>query len=147
MSSTRIIKANGIELFVREQGEGPLVVLCHGWPELSYSWRHQIPALAAAGYRVVAPDMRGFGRSQAPDHIGAYTIFDTVGDVVGLVGALGERQAVIIGHDWGAPVAWHAALFRPDLFRAVAGLSVPPPFRGRSRPLETLRAGGIENFY
>jgi len=147
MSSTRIIKANGIDLFVREQGEGPLVVLCHGWPELSYSWRHQIPALAEEGYHVVAPDMRGFGRSQAPADVSAYTIFDIVGDMVALVGALGERQAVIVGHDWGAPVAWHAALFRPDLFTAVAGLSVPPPFRGRSLPLETLRAGGIENFY
>lgn len=147
MSSTRIIKVNGIELFMREQGNGPLVVLCHGWPELSYSWRHQIPALAAAGYRVAAPDMRGFGRSQAPADIAAYTIFDMVGDMVGLVSALGERQAVIVGHDWGAPMAWHAALFRPDVFTAVAGLSVPPPFRGRGRPLDTLKAGGIENFY
>ncbi|MGJ4928680.1 alpha/beta fold hydrolase [Bradyrhizobium sp. HKCCYLS2038] len=147
MSSTRIVKANGIELFLREQGEGPLVLLCHGWPELSYSWRHQIPALAAAGYHVVAPDMRGFGRSQAPADIGAYTIFDTVGDMVGLVNALGADKAVIIGHDWGAPVAWHAAMFRPDMFTAVAGLSVPPPFRGRGRPLDTLRAGGIANFY
>ena len=147
MSSTRMIKANGNELCVREQGEGALVLLCHGWPELSYSWRHQIPALAAAGYRVVAPDMRGFGGSQAPAEIGAYSIFDIVGDMVALVGALGAQDAVIIGHDWGAPVAWHAALFRPDLFKAVAGLSVPPPFRGRARPLDMLRAGGIETFY
>ncbi len=147
MSSTRMIKANGIELCVREQGEGALVLLCHGWPELSYSWRHQIPALAAAGYRVVAPDMRGFGGSQAPAEIGAYSIFDIVGDMVALVGALGAQDAVIIGHDWGAPVAWHAALFRPDLFKAVAGLSVPPLFRGRARPLDMLRAGGIETFY
>ncbi|ABQ36170.1 Putative epoxide hydrolase [Bradyrhizobium sp. BTAi1] len=132
---------------MREQGEGALVLLCHGWPELSYSWRHQIPALAAAGYRVVAPDMRGFGGSQAPAEIGAYSIFDIVGDMVALVGALGAQDAVIIGHDWGAPVAWHAALFRPDLFKAVAGLSVPPPFRGRARPLDMLRAGGIETFY
>src|SRR3954462_9085132 len=88
-----------------EQGAGPLVLLCHGWPELSYSWRHQMSALAAAGYRVVAPDMRGFGRSGAPPDVAAYTIFDTVGDVVALVKALGESKAVIIGHDWGAPVA------------------------------------------
>jgi len=147
VSSTRTIKVNGIDLFVREQGAGPLVVLCHGWPELSYSWRHQIPALASAGYHVVAPDMRGFGRSEAPADIAAYSIFDVVGDIVALVAALGERQAVIIGHDWGAPVAWHAALFRPDIFTAVAGLSVPPPFRGRARPLDMLRANGIENFY
>ena len=130
-----------------EQGEGPLVLLCHGWPELSYSWRHQIPAIAAAGFRVAAPDMRGFGKTSAPADIGAYSIFDTVGDMVALVEALGEKQAVIVGHDWGAPVAWHAALFRPDIFTAVAGLSVPPPFRGRGRPLDTLRASGITNFY
>ncbi|MCC8965154.1 alpha/beta hydrolase [Bradyrhizobium sp. Pear76] len=147
MSSSRTISANGIDMFVREAGQGPLVVLCHGWPELSYSWRHQIAALAAAGFRVVAPDMRGFGRTGAPADVGAYTIFDTVGDMVALVAALGETQAMIVGHDWGAPVAWHAALFRPDIFTKVAGLSVPPPFRGRGRPLETLRESGITNFY
>ncbi|MDP1868684.1 MAG: alpha/beta hydrolase [Bradyrhizobium sp.] len=147
MPSTRTVSANGIEIFLREQGEGPLVVLCHGWPELSYSWRHQIPAIAAAGFRVAAPDMRGFGKTSAPAEVGAYSIFDHVGDMVALVEALGERQAVIIGHDWGAPVAWHAALFRPDIFTAVAGLSVPPPFRGRGRPLDTLRDSGITNFY
>lgn len=147
MSSTRMIKANGIELFIREAGQGPLVVLCHGWPELSYSWRNQIPALAAAGFHVVAPDMRGYGQSAAPADIGAYSIFDTVGDIVGLVQALGATRAMVVGHDWGAPVAWHAALFRPDIFTAVAGLSVPPPFRGRGRPLELLRANGVTNFY
>jgi epoxide hydrolase A/B len=147
MQSSRTVSANGIEIFLTEQGVGPVVILCHGWPELSYSWRHQIPAIADAGFRVVAPDMRGFGRTSAPADIDAYSIFDLVGDMVALVAALGEKQAVIIGHDWGAPVAWHAALFRPDIFRAVAGLSVPPPFRGRGRPLETLRESGITNFY
>ena len=147
MPSTRTISANGIELFLREQGHGPLVVLCHGWPELSYSWRHQISAIADAGFHVVAPDMRGYGRSSAPADVNAYSIFDTVGDMVGLVTALDEKQAVIVGHDWGAPVAWHAALFRPDMFTKVAGLSVPPPFRGRARPLDSLRAGGVNNFY
>jgi len=91
--------------------------------------------------------MRGFGRTSAPAEVSAYSIFDTVGDMVALVAALGESKAVIVGHDWGAPVAWHAALFRPDIFTAVAGLSVPPPFRGRARPLDTLRANGINNFY
>jgi pimeloyl-ACP methyl ester carboxylesterase len=147
MQSSRTVSANGIEIFLTEQGRGPLVLLCHGWPELSYSWRHQIPVLAEAGFRVVAPDMRGFGRTSAPADINAYGIFDLVGDMVALVAALGEKQAVIVGHDWGAPVAWHAALFRPDIFRAVAGLSVPPPFRGRGRPLDTLRESGITNFY
>lgn len=147
MTSSRMIPVNGIEMFVTEQGAGPLVLLCHGWPELSHSWRHQLPVIAAAGYRVVAPDMRGFGRTSAPADVNAYSIFDLVGDMVALVAALGETTATIIGHDWGAPVAWHAALFRPDIFTAVGGLSVPPPWRGRERPLETLAKSGIDNFY
>jgi len=147
MPASRTIAANGIDLFVLEQGQGPLVLLCHGWPELSYSWRHQIAALADAGFHVVAPDMRGFGQTSAPADIDAYSIFDTVGDMVALVAALGEKHAFIVGHDWGAPVAWHAALFRPDVFTRVAGLSVPPPFRGRARPLDSLRESGITNFY
>src|SRR5260370_37373551 len=147
MPSSRTLSANGIELFILEQGEGPLVVLCTGWPELSYAWRHQIPALAEAGFHVVATDRRAFGRTSAPADTGAYSIFDTVGDMVALVASLDEKQAVIVGHDWGAPVAWHAAMFRPDIFAKVAGLSVPPPFRGRSRPLDSLREGGITNFY
>ena len=147
MTSSRTIPVNGIEMFLLEQGEGPLVVLCHGWPELSYSWRHQVPALAAAGFHVVAPDMRGYGGTSAPQDISAYTLFDLVGDIAGLVDALGEKQAVVVGHDWGAPVAWHCAMFRPDIFTKVAGLSVPPPLRGRGRPLETLRQSGITNFY
>lgn len=147
MSSSRTISANGIEIFVTEQGSGPLVLLCHGWPELSHSWRHQLPAIAAAGFHVVAPDMRGFGRTSAPESIDAYSIFDMVGDMVALVAALGETKAIIIGHDWGAPVAWHAALFRPDIFTAVGGLSVAPPFRGRERPLDALAKSGFTNFY
>ena len=147
MSSSRMISANGIEIFVTEQGSGPLVLLCHGWPELSHSWRHQLPAIAAAGFHVVAPDMRGFGRTSAPESIDAYSIFDMVGDMVALVAALGETKAIIIGHDWGAPVAWHAALFRPDIFTAVGGLSVAPPFRGRERPLDALAKSGVNNFY
>ncbi len=147
MPSPRTISANGIEIFLLEQGEGPLVLLCHGWPELSYSWRHQIPAIAAAGFHVAAPDMRGFGRTSAPADINAYSIFDHVGDMVALVAALGKKRAIIVGHDWGAPVAWHAALFRPDVFSAVAGMSVPPPLRGRGRPLDILRESGITNFY
>lgn len=147
MSSSRTLFLNGIEFYLLEAGEGPLVVLCHGWPELSYSWRHQIDALARAGFHVVAPDMRGFGKSSAPADIEAYSIFHTVGDMVALVAALGESNAAIVGHDWGAPVAWHSALFRPDLFTKVAGMSVPPPFRGRGRPLASLRENGITNFY
>jgi pimeloyl-ACP methyl ester carboxylesterase len=146
MPSSRTVSANGIEIFLLEQGEGPLVMLCHGWPELSYSWRHQIVALAAAGFHVTAPDMRGWPHQRA-GRCRCVSIFDLVGDMVALVAALGEKQAVIVGHDWGAPVAWHAAMFRPDVFTAVAGLSVPPPFRGRGRPLDMLRENGITNFY
>ena len=100
------------------------------FPKSWYSWRHQLRALANAGFRAVAPDMRGYGKTDRPEQIDQYTLLHLVGDMVGLVDALGERQAVIAGHDWGAPVAWHAALMRPDLFRAVIGLSVP--FRPRS---------------
>jgi pimeloyl-ACP methyl ester carboxylesterase len=103
--------------------------MCHGFPESWYSWRHQLPALADAGYRAVALSMRGYGNTTAPHEIDRYTIMDIIGDVVGAVTALGEDSAVVVGHDWGAPVAWYAALVRPDLFRAVAALSVPltPP--------------------
>ena len=144
----REVAANGITLRITEQGRGPLVLLCHGWPELAYSWRHQIPALAAAGYRVVAPDMRGYGGSSAPHETSAYSITDLVGDMVALVAALGETGACIVGHDWGATVAWSAALMRPELFKAVAALSVP--FRPRNPaapPMTMLKAAGLENFY
>jgi pimeloyl-ACP methyl ester carboxylesterase len=141
------LAVNGVNMHVAEQGEGPLVILCHGWPELWYSWRHQLPALAAAGYRAVAPDMRGFGRTEAPERIEDYTILHTVGDVVGLVGALGEREAIVIGHDWGAPVAWTAAMMRPDLFRAVVGMSVPHRPRSAEPPLKALRQAGLHNYY
>jgi pimeloyl-ACP methyl ester carboxylesterase len=143
----RRLSVNGVEMAFVEQGAGPLALLCHGWPELSYSWRRQIPVLAAAGYRVVAPDMRGYGDTSAPDSIEAYSIFDLVGDMVALIAALGERQAIVIGHDWGANVAWHCALFRPDIFRAVGGLSVPPIRRSAAPPLDILRRKGFDTFY
>jgi len=145
---TREIQANGIVLHITEQGSGPLVVLCHGWPELAYSWRHQIPALARAGYHVVAPDMRGYGGSSVPADTAAYAITDLVGDMVALVGALGESRGCIVGHDWGATVAWNAALMRPDVFTAVAALSVPHrPRNPAGPPLSLLRAAGMANFY
>ena len=131
-------------MHVVEEGEGPLVLLCHGFPESWYSWRHQIPALAAAGYHVVAPDMRGYGQTDRPEPIEQYTQLHHVGDMVGLLDALGERTAVIVGHDWGSPVAWNAALMRPDRFRAVASLSVPFPQRAPIQPTRALAhmAGG-----
>ncbi len=144
----RTVAANGITLHITEQGSGPLVLLCHGWPELAYSWRHQMPVLAEAGYRVVAPDMRGYGGSSVPQAIADYAITDLVGDMVALVAALGETRACIVGHDWGANVAWSAALMRPDLFTAVAALSVPHrPRNPAAPPLALLRAAGLEDFY
>jgi pimeloyl-ACP methyl ester carboxylesterase len=110
------------------------VVLCHGFPESWYSWRHQLYALAEAGFHVVAPDMRGYGLTERPEEIDRYTLLHLVGDMVGLLDALGEERAVIAGHDWGAPVAWHAALLRPDRFRGVIGLSVPFTPRRPARP-------------
>lgn len=132
----RVVETNGIRMRVAECGAGPLVVLCHGFPESWYSWRHQLGALAEAGFHAVAPDMRGYGGTDQPQEIDQYTLFHLVGDMVGLLDALGAEKAVIAGHDWGAPVAWHAALLRPDRFRGVIGLSVPyfprPPFRPTS---------------
>jgi pimeloyl-ACP methyl ester carboxylesterase len=125
----RMIETNGIRLHVVEQGEGPLVILCHGFPECWYSWRHQLPALAKAGFRAVAPDLRGYGLSDRPEEVEKYTILHDIGDIVGLLDALGAEQVVIAGHDIGAPIAWEAALLRPDRFRAVIALSTP--FRSR----------------
>src|SRR5262245_9249721 len=142
----RTIATNGINLHVAEAGEGPLVLLCHGFPESWYSWRHQLPALAAAGYRAVAPDMRGYGRSDAPAEIDKYTVFHLVGDMLGLCDALGEKQAVIVGHDWGSIVAWTAALLRPDRFRGVVGMSVPFFPRLPMSPLAMFKAAAGENF-
>ncbi|MFD5425009.1 alpha/beta fold hydrolase [Streptomyces sp. NPDC127084] len=147
MAEHRMIDVNGIRLHIAEQGEGPLVVLLHGFPESWHSWRHQFAPLAEAGFRVVAPDQRGYGRSDHPADVGAYSIFHLVGDVVGLIQALGERQAYVVGHDWGAPVAWHTALLRPDMVLGVAGLSVPPAFRGPVPPLAALREMFDGRFY
>ena len=123
----RTVETNGVRMHIAEAGVGPLVLLCHGFPESWYSWRHQLEALAAAGFRAVAPDMRGYGRTDRPEEIEQYSLFHLVGDIVGLVDALGEEKAVVAGHDWGAPVAWHAALFRPDHFPRRLGLQCPVP--------------------
>jgi pimeloyl-ACP methyl ester carboxylesterase len=126
----RMIETNGIRLHVAEQGEGPLIILCHGFPECWYSWRHQLRALAEAGFRAMALDLRGYGRSDRPEEVEKYTVLHYVGDVVGLLDAFGAKQAVIAGHDVGAAVAWQAALLRPDRFRGVIALG--PPFRPRA---------------
>jgi epoxide hydrolase A/B len=146
-AALRTIETNGIRMRIAEQGRGPLVVLCHGFPESWYSWRHQLPALAAAGYHAVAPDMRGYGGTEQPEAIEQYTLLHLVGDMVGLLDALGEASAVIVGHDWGAPVAWHAALLRPDRFRGVVGLSVPYFPRGSKRPTSVMPQTSAAQFY
>ena len=143
----RTVETNGIRMHVAEQGDGPLVLLCHGFPESWYSWRHQLAALAAAGFHAVAPDMRGYGQTDQPGEIDQYTLLHLVGDMVGLVDALGGGPAVIAGHDWGAPVAWHAALLRPDRFRAVIGLSVPYRPRGSVRPTPAMPQTDDAIFY
>jgi pimeloyl-ACP methyl ester carboxylesterase len=121
----RFVTSNGIRMHCAEAGTGPLVLMCHGFPESWYSWRHQLGALADAGFHALAPDMRGYGQTDRPSEVEAYDIFQLTGDLVGLVNAHGGEPTVIAGHDWGAWVTQMAALFRPDLFRAVALLSVP----------------------
>lgn len=121
----RFVTTNGIKMHYAEAGSGPRVLLCHGFPESWYSWRHQLRALAEAGFHAIAPDMRGYGQTEQPKEVEAYDIFQLTGDLVGLVNTLGGDPVVIVGHDWGAWVTQAAALLRPDLFRAVTLLSVP----------------------
>ncbi len=147
MPSNRIVRLNGIDIHLAEQGEGPLVLLLHGFPETSHSWRHQLEALAEAGYHAVAPDQRGYGGSDRPSAIDQYSIFHLVGDVVALIHELGEEQAVVIGHDWGSIVAWNTALLRPGVVRGVVGISVPPIPRGALLPLTVTEQRFGPDFY
>ena len=149
----RNIPTNGITMHVAEAGpgDGRTVLLCHGFPECWYSWRHQLVALGEAGYHAIAPDQRGYGLTDMPDEVGEYTQLHLVGDLVGLLDALDVEHAAVVGHDWGAPVAWHSALLRPDRFDAVAALSVhwggiaarPTP---SMKPTEAMRAALGDNF-
>ncbi|MDZ7951464.1 alpha/beta hydrolase [Nostoc sp. DedQUE09] len=146
----RLIETNGIKMHIAEQGQGNLVILCHGFPECWYSWRHQLVALAEGGFHVVAPDIRGYGQTDQPESVEAYNILELTGDIVGLIHALDQEQAIIVGHDQGATLAWHCALLRPDLFKAIALLSVP--YRARAwesrPPTEMLkRMSGEQEFY
>jgi pimeloyl-ACP methyl ester carboxylesterase len=131
-----LFDTNGIRLRAALEGEGPLVILVHGWPELWYSWRHQIRAVAEAGFRVVAPDVRGYGGSDKPHPVEAYDMLQLTADVAGLIDTLDEEQAILVGHDWGAPICWNTALLYPDRVRAVAGLSVPYFPRGEISSIE-----------
>ena len=143
----QVLDVGTVRMRVAVQGQGPLVVLCHGFPESWTSWRSQLAALAAAGFRAAAPDMRGYGGTDAPESPAQYTMVHHTADLVGLVRALGEDSAVIVGHDWGAPAAWSAALLRPDLFRAVVGMSVPYTPPSRTDLLSALEQAGIRTFY
>jgi len=143
----RFFDTNGIRVRAAVQGTGPLVILVHGWPELWYSWRHQLPALAAAGYRAVAPDVRGYGGSDKPVPVEAYTMVAMTGDVIGLIDALGEEQAILVGHDWGAPIVWNTAALHPHRVAAVAGLSVPYFQRGAVPPIALWRQLYEDRFF
>src|ERR1700722_11525574 len=136
------VETGGISLHVTELGAGPAILFVHGFPDTAYTWRKQMQAVAAAGYRAIAPDMRGCGGSSAPADPTLYTPFQTVGDLVGLLDALQIPQAIIVGHDWGANVAWNAAMMRPDRFKAVFCLSVPYSPRGDVTLLDAMRAAG-----
>ncbi|CAM3166632.1 epoxide hydrolase [Mycobacterium intermedium] len=148
-STERFVDTNGVRLRVVEAGDrgAPVVVLCHGFPELAYSWRHQIPVLAEAGYHVLAPDQRGFGGSSSPEPIEAYDIHQLTGDIVGLLDDVGADKAVWIGHDWGSVVVWNAPLLHPDRVAGVVSLSVPVVTRSRKPPTQAFRDIFGDNFF
>ncbi len=143
-----MVQLDTVEIHVAEAGTGPLVLFVHGFPELWSAWRHQLPALAAAGYRAVAIDVRGYGRSSAPAPVDAYRMTELVADNVGVVRALGAQTAAIVGHDWGSPIAANSALLEPGVFTAVGLLGVPYTPRNGMRPTDAFAlAGGDEEFY
>ncbi len=145
--AARIVSTNGIRLAVYEAGSGPPVILLHGFPELAFSWRHQLPALATAGYRAVAPDLRGYGASDKPAAVAEYrqeAIFD---DIAGLLAELGETEAVFIAHDWGALIAWQMALLRPALVRGLIALNIPFLARPSRDPVVVMRERLGPHFY
>ncbi|QNS08240.1 alpha/beta fold hydrolase [Streptomyces xanthii] len=145
----RIVEAPAGRLHLAEQGTGPLVLLVHGFPESWYSWRRQLPALAAAGFRAVAIDVRGYGRSSKPAATDAYRMLDLVADNVAVVRALGEESAVVVGHDWGSNIAAASALLHPEVFRAAGLLSVPYAPPGGPRPTDVFDhiGGPDQEFY
>jgi pimeloyl-ACP methyl ester carboxylesterase len=143
----RTVVTNGVDLHVVEAGDGPVVILAHGFPELSYSWRHQLPALADAGYHAVAPDMRGYGRSSRPEAVEDYDIEHLVGDLIGLLDDIGEDKAVFVGHDWGSMVVGSLARMHPDRVAGVVAMSVPFLPRGPMPPIQLMRAAFADRFF
>nr|XP_029118084.1 bifunctional epoxide hydrolase 2-like isoform X1 [Elaeis guineensis] len=144
----RAVVVNGINMHVAEKGEGPVVLLVHGFPELWYTWRHQIHGLAARGFRAVAPDLRGFGDTDSPADVSSYSMFHLVGDLVALIDSLGQDQVFVVGHDWGAMVVWSLCMFRPEKVRAVVNLSVTfTPRNPARKSVEYLRSLYGEDYY
>jgi pimeloyl-ACP methyl ester carboxylesterase len=148
-STERLVETNGVRLRVIDAGDrgAPVVVLAHGFPELAYSWRHQIPALTDGGYRVLAPDQRGYGGSSKPAAVDAYNIVELSADIVGLLDDVGAERAALIGHDFGGVVAWNAPLLHPDRFAGIAGLSVPPVPRPKVPTTQAFRKVFGDNFF
>lgn len=144
---TRTVVTDGVELALTDVGDGPPVILAHGFPELAYSWRHQVPALASAGYRVLAPDQRGYGRSSRPEAIEDYDIHALTGDLLGLLDDIGEERAVFVGHDWGSMVVWQLSQLAPERVAGVVGMSVPFLPRGPIPPVQAMRQTFGDNFF
>lgn len=146
-----MIKVNGVELEVFEAGRentGKPIVLCHGWPEHAFSWRHQVPALVKAGYHVIVPNQRGYGRSSQPQDVSAYDIEHLTGDLIGLLDHYGYSDATFVGHDWGATVVWGLALLHPNRVSKIINLSVPYQARGEKPWLEFLEElFGPDNYF
>ena len=146
----RTVNVNGINMHIAEKGQGPLILFIHGFPELWYSWRHQIAAFASLGYRCVAPDLRGFGDTDSPESPTAYTSFHIVGDLIGLLDAIAkdEEKVFVVGHDWGAITAWYLCLYRPERVKALVNLSAPfNPRNPNRKPLDSLRAVYGNDYY
>ncbi len=147
MFTNRTVRTNGIAMAIRDEGRGPAVVLCHGFPELAYSWRHQVPALVGAGFRAIAPDQRGYGATDRPDGVAAYDIHHLTGDLVGLLDALDLERAVFVGHDWGGLVVWQMPLLHPDRTAGVIGVNTPYLPRAFAPPVTMLRQLFGDNHY
>ncbi|XP_027350411.1 uncharacterized protein LOC113861648 [Abrus precatorius] len=144
----RTVEVNGIKMHVAEKGEGPVVLFLHGFPELWYSWRHQILALSSLGYRAVAPDLRGYGDTDAPTSVNSYTCFHLVGDIVALIHSLGVDQVFLVAHDWGAIIGWYLCLFRPEKIKAYVCLSIPfLPRNPKVKPVDAMRASYGDDYY
>ena len=145
--SPHYVETNGVRLAVYDEGKGPAVLMCHGFPELAYSWRHQIPALASAGFHAIAPDQRGYGLTSRPQAIEGYDIHHLTGDLVGLLDALHIEKAVVVGHDWGGVVAWSMAQLHPKRVAGVIGVNTPLRPRAPMDPIALMRAVWGDDMY